>query len=167
MVELLVAVAMLGILATIAQVYVRKYITASKYSEAKGMIGLIRSGQDQYMQDRSRYLNVSSSIDDFYPKNSKPGQQKMNFPGNSGSGLDAWQTLDVHMDAPVLFVYSCIAGGAGGKPETGDGITVTNWPSTMDRPWYVVKAQGDVDGDGVNTVFLSASFDREIFSANE
>jgi type II secretory pathway pseudopilin PulG len=171
MVELMVVVVIVGILATIAAISVKKYIASSKTTEAIHMIGAIKGAQETYKDETFTYLNVSpglSSTSDFYPSNPSPGQKKMNFAG-TGPGELGWLTLNIHEDAPVLFVYACTAGAAGTKPTaTGSDITVTNWPTAaVPKPWYVVKARADLDGDGVNTVFVSSSFAGEIFAANE
>jgi type IV pilus assembly protein PilA len=171
MVELMIVIVIIGILATVASVSVKKYIASSKTSEAIHMIGAIKAAQETYKDETFTYLNVSPGLDsasDFYPSNPSPGQKKMNFAG-SGTGQAGWEALGVREDAPVLFVYACTAGAAGTKPTgTGSDITVTNWPSASStRPWYVVKARGDLDGDGVNTVFITGSFAGEIFSAND
>jgi type IV pilus assembly protein PilA len=171
LVELMIVVAMIGILATIASVSVKKYVASSKTSEAIHMINAIKAAQETYKDETFTYLNVSpglSAASDFYPNNPSPGQKKMNFAG-SGAGQAGWETLNVHEDAPVLFVYASTAGAAGTKPSaTGSDITVTNWPSAAaTKPWYVVKARADLDGDGVNTVFITASFAGEIFAAND
>ena len=134
------------------------------------MIGAIKAAQETYKDETFTYLKVTPGIDssdDFYPANPKPGQLKMNFAG-IGAGQAGWETLGVHADAPVLFVYACTADSATVKPvETGSDITVGNWPTAaLGKPWYIVKARADLDGDGVNTVFLSSSFAGEIFSAN-
>jgi prepilin-type N-terminal cleavage/methylation domain-containing protein len=171
LVELMVVIVIIGILATVASVSVKKYIASSKTAEAIHMIGSIKAAQENYKDETFTYLNVSpgiSAASDFYPNNPKPGQQKMNFAG-TGAGQAGWDTLNVHEDAPVLFVYATTAGVAGTKPTaTGSDITVTNWPTaSATKPWYVVKARADLDGDGVNTVYLSSSFAGEIFSAND
>jgi len=170
MIELMVVVVLVGILATIASVSVKKYVASSKTTEAIHMIGAIKAAQETYKDETFTYLNVSpglSAASDFYPNNPKPGQQKMNFAG-SGAGKANWEALGVHEDAPVLFVYACTAGKAGENPTpTGSDISVTNWPTAAaTKPWYVVKARADLDGDGVNTVFITGSFAGEIFSAN-
>ena len=171
MVELMVVVVVVGILATVASVSVKKYIASSKTTEAIHMIGAIKAAQESFKDETFTYLPVSTGLEsakDFYPDNKSPGQKKMNFAG-PGAGQAGWETLGVHEDAPVLFVYACTAGSATEKPtEPGSDIKVTNWPSAaLGKPWYVVKARADLDGDGVNTVFLSSSFAGEIFSAND
>ena len=167
MIELMIVIAIVGILATIASVSVKKYVASSKTSEAIHMISAIKAAQETYKDETFTYLNVSpglSAASDFYPDNPSPGQKKMNFAG-TGAGQTEWERLGVHEDAPVLFVYACTAGAAGATPTpTGSDITVGNWPA---NPWYVVKARADLDNDGVNTVFITGSFAGEIFSAND
>lgn len=169
MAELMAVVAIVGVLATIATYSVRKYVYASKTSEAVEMIANIKSAQETYKDETLTYLNVSpdlSAAASFYPNNAKPGQQKMNFAG-AGAGQAAWQQLGVQSAGPVLFVYACTAGAAGTAPSAlGSDITVGNWPSTSAAPWYVVKARADFRGDGKYTVFASASFSGDMYSAN-
>jgi len=170
MVEMLAVVAMIGILAALATASVRKYVAYSKSTEAGGMFMNIKLQQEAYYTDTQTYLNVSSGLTaaaSFYPANPTPGQAKMNFAG-TGDGQANWQMLGVKADGPVYLVYACTAGAAGTTPTaTGSDITVASWPSAAAlKPWYVVKARGDLDADGVNSVFISASFVNETFSAN-
>ena len=167
MAELMAVVAIVGILAAIATVSVKKYIASSKTSEAVHMIASIKIAEETYKDETFGYLSVSTNATDFYPNNNKPGQQKMNFPGTAGN-VDGWQKLGVSSDAPVLFVYALTAGPAGSTPTaTGTGITVGNWPTTAaTKPWYVVKAKADLAGNGTDTVFISGSFVGELFAAN-
>jgi type II secretory pathway pseudopilin PulG len=164
----MVVVVVIGILATIASVSVKKYIAASKASEASHMISQIKAAEETYKDETFTYLNVTTGLSaksDFYPNNPSPGQFMMNFAGD-GSGRDNWNTLGVHEDAPVRFVYACVAGGAQTTPTSlGDDISVINWPTAPPgKPWYIVKARADLDGDGINTVFTSASFAGELYS---
>ena len=167
LVELMVIVVIVGILAMIATYSVRKYITSSKTSEATGMIGTIKAAEEAYKEETFAYLNVSASVDDYYPTNANPGRAKVQWGG--GVGGPAWQTLGVNAPNPVLFVYSCVAGAAGTAPPAPAGsasdITIGNWPSAAQgATWYVVKAMADFDGDGRHTVFVGASFAGDMFS---
>ena len=168
MVELMIVVVIIGILATIASVTVKKYIASSKAGEASHMITQIKAAEETYKDETFIYLNVTTGLSaksDFYPNNPSPGEYKMNFAGE-GSGAANWVTLGVREDAPVRFVYACVADVSTVKPASlGDDITVANWPTAaLGKPWYIVKARADLDGDGVNTVFASASFAGELYS---
>jgi len=169
-VELMIVVVVIGILATIASVSVKKYVASAKASEAGHIITQIKAAQETYQDETFTYLNITTGLSaksDFYPNNPSPGQYKMNFAGE-GSGKDKWPLLGLHIDAPVLFVYACVAAGGDVKPTAlGDDIKVDNWPTApLGKPWYVVKARADLDGDGVNTVFASGSFAGEMFSTD-
>lgn len=166
LVELMVIVLIVGILAMLGTYSVRKYIVSSKTSEATGMIATIKAAQEQYKEETFQYLNVTGTLDTYYPTNPKPGRVKVQW---GGGAVANWQVLGVSAPNPVLFVYSSVAGAAGSTPPAPGGaasdITIGNWPATpINAPWYVVKAVADFDGDGRNTVFVGASFAGDMFS---
>ena len=59
LIELMVVVAVVAILGTLAVCSVRKYILASKTSEATEMIGAIKTAQEQYRAETFAYKDVS------------------------------------------------------------------------------------------------------------
>jgi len=167
----MVIVIIVSILALLGTYSVRKYVTASKTSEATEMISTIKAAQESYKDETFNYLSVTGSINTYYPTNPSPGRTKVQW-GGAGSNptiLPNWQALGVHAALPVLFQYSCEAGVSGAAVPAPGGtagdITVGNWPATGNGPWYVVKAVADFEGDGRNTVFVGTSFFGELFSA--
>jgi len=169
MAELMAVVAIVGILALIATVGYRKYVAHAKTAEVMTMFSAIKIAEEAYKDETFQYLGPSpdlTSASSFYPDNSAPGKQKMNFAG-AGTGATAWQQLGVQAAGPVLFVYACTAGANSAPTALGSDITVSNWPSTVAAPWYVVKARADIQGNGVSTVFATASFTGDLFSAND
>lgn len=168
LVELMVVVTIVGILATIGLVSYRKYVMHSKTAEVPTMFMNIKIAEEAYKDERFRYLGPSgTTLSSYYPANSKPGQQKMNFAG-TGTGQAEWQTLAVQSSAPVLFVYACAAGiSSDGVPSLGPDINVGNWPATVAAPWYVIKAKADLRGNGVYTYFGTSSFSGDLYSAND
>src|SRR5882724_5711591 len=168
LVELMVIVVIVSILALLGTYSVRKYVTASKTSEATEMITAIKAAQESYKDETFAYLNVTTNIDTYYPNNPNAGRVKVQW-GGADASLANWQALGVHAAAPVLFQYSCVAGPSGAVPLPGGGgtadITVGNWPATVNSPWYVVKAEADFEGNGLHTVFVGSSFYGEIFAA--
>ncbi len=166
--ELLAVVVIVGILATLATIGVRKYIFAAKSSEATNMIGSIKAAEEAFRNETYTYLNVSSNINTYYP-NDPPGEVKRNWGDPSGNNYAKWMELGVQATGPVQYGYAVVAGAAGGTPPD-PGFTEADhkvtWPTTTE-PWYVVKAVGDVDGDGIQSIFVSSSFTNEIVSENE
>jgi type II secretory pathway pseudopilin PulG len=166
---MMAVVAMVGILAVLATYSVRKYIGSSKTSEAFEMIGSIKAAEETYKDETFNYLNVTTDINTFYPTNATPGRTKVQWGGTDNISKN-FAMLGVNAASPVLFVYSCTAGASTDAiPAPGGSaadITVTNWPTTSGSPWYVVKAKADLNGNGISTVFVGASFGGDIYAAN-
>ena len=171
LVEMLVIVIIVGILALLGTYSVRKYVTSSKTSEAGEMISVIKAAEENYKDETFTYLNVTGSLDTYYPANAQAGRVKVQWGGASSDPaiLKNWQTLGVNAALPVLFQYSCVAGAANAAIPLPGGsasdIKVGNWPGSVPAPWYVIKAEADFEGDGRHTVFVGTSFYGETFAA--
>lgn len=169
LVELMVVVAIIGILATLAVYGTSRYIASSKTGEAVQMLGAIKAAQEAYKDETFTYLNVSGSLSTYYPTNPHAGQVKVQWGGGPDELSQKWGALGVNPSGPVLFAYACVAGGADAIPTApGSDITVSNWPTAAaGTPWYVAKAHADLDEGGNETVYVAPSFTTQIFSANE
>ncbi|MEO7032918.1 MAG: prepilin-type N-terminal cleavage/methylation domain-containing protein [Polyangiaceae bacterium] len=162
LVELMVIVVIVGVLAMLGTYSVRKYITSSKTSEATGMISTIRAAEEAYKDETFTYLNVSGTLDNYYPANPTPGRAKAQWGAGDATLNKNFQILGVSAPQPVLFVYSVVAGISGTTPPAPGGaasdIVIGNWPGVQAAPWFVVKAMADLEGDGQHTVFEGVSF---------
>lgn len=166
-------VAIVGILSTLAVYGVRKYILSSKASEAIQMIGSIKAAQEAYKAETFAYLDVSgahtlSGTSGFYPTES-PSNQAVGWGALTTDQGKAFRTLGVQATAPVRFTYGCAAGdGSNAIPSHGTSQTIANWPTESGGvPWYVVRAVGDLDGDGDQSVYASGSFTGQIIIDKE
>jgi len=166
MAELMAVVAIVGILALISTASYRKYVAHSKIAEVPPMFLSIKAAEEAYKDETFQYLGPSTDLTAYYPANSLPGKQKMNFAG-TGNGSALWERLGVQAAGPVLFVYACTAGANSAPTALGSDITVTGWPATIAAPWYVVKARADIYGNGADTVFATASFTGDLYKAND
>jgi type IV pilus assembly protein PilA len=165
LVELLVVVAMVAILATLATIGVRKYIMASKTSEAINMIGSIKAAQEAYRDETHSYLNVSTDLKTYYPM-TNPGKTKYHWVQDSHTDYTNWRALGINPSSVVQYGYSCVAGGPSTAiPQPGTTKTF-NWPAPG-GPWYVVTAVGDLDENGTSSIFVSSSFTTEVYSEND
>jgi hypothetical protein len=62
-----------------------------------------------------------------------------------------------------MYIYGCAA-GPGSKAPADPGITIANYPTgATGQPWYLIKAVGDLDGDGTVGTFVGTSITAEIF----
>jgi type IV pilus assembly protein PilA len=163
--ELMIVLAIIGVLATLAVYGVQKYVLVAKTAEPIEIINSIRAAQEQYRDETFAYKNVSTGgINAYHPGAPNAGKRAW----ETGTAADNnWNEIGVRASAPVQFGYACVAGGAG-NAVPALGITANlNFPSPPTSPWYVVKAAGDRDVDSVLAIFIGSSFTDEIHSERE
>jgi len=170
LVELLIVVAMIGVMAALALVGYRKYLHTAQGAEAKAVIQAIRGGQEAYKSEMLQYLKVSSSITDYYP-NATPNDSRYAWARPGDVRYDSgWKLLNVNPDGPVRFGYACVAG----ITPTDALVSLSAFATPPALPtvpagtaWYEIQAINDHDGNGKFAVFASTSFGSEIMSENE
>lgn len=164
--ELMIVIAMIGVLAAIAMVGYRKYMKSAAASEVKAVIQGIRLGEEAYRAETLQYLGCSgNSLTSWYP--GTPNEHKRAWDNaQNNAEHDCWMALNVHTDGPVLFGYALVAGVAA---QPGDGVPpityCENWVQThasVTGPWFVVQAAGDQNGDGKMSMFASSSLTGQI-----
>lgn len=162
LVELMVVVSIVAVLAVIALVGFRKYMNAAHSSEAVSVIGSIKNAQESYRAETLAYLNVSTTLDTFYPRQD-PDDRKMAW-GGTHADLAKWRQLNVDPGGPTLYSFATIAGLPNQAVTTG-GIKVVNKPTFAlpVEPWYLIQAIGDVDGDNDNFYALASSFTTTVY----
>jgi type IV pilus assembly protein PilA len=173
LVELMIVVAIIGVLAALAVYGVRRYILAAKSSEAIEIINNVRAAQEQYRDERFRYLNVSSvdiSSGSFFPFASKTAMKNSVHNWATGTtGIPAaWAELGIFPNAPVTFGYACQAGQGAGVPTKAILGTARDLKYPTSAPnWYVVRAAADRDGDGNLALFVGSNFTDQIYAEGE
>jgi type IV pilus assembly protein PilA len=164
-VELMVVVAMVGILATLGLVGYRKFINQAKSAEAKSLVSSIRSAEESYRAETMSYFNAS--LNGYYPRTSFDSK-KMSWTNPAHADVDRWKTLGVVADGPVRFGYKVNAGNAG---QAVTSVVTIDTPGvtfpTPTEPWYVVQARGNVDEEGTDTFVLTSSFTNEVAIIND
>ena len=165
LVELLVVVAMVGILSALAMVGYGKWLDYARISETKDLVQHVMLSQKLYHDETSGYLNCSSSLTDYYP--AAPDDHKRAFHNPAHSSYACWTLLNTEVDAPVYVAMAVVAGVGGDVPPQPSTNQAFTWAVTT-RPWYVVQATADVDADGVQAVFVGSSFSpNTIFVEND
>ena len=119
LIELMIVVAIIGILAAIAIPNFLRFQLKSKTSEAKVNLAAIRTAEESYLAEFGSYVNASAT------PGSTPGATKATF---TGGGLAAFDTLGWGPEGQVFFQY-------------GIAVDTTNVLA------YTADAQGDIDGD--------------------
>ena len=173
--ELMIVVAMIGVMAALAVVGYRKYLNAAQASEAKAMIQGIRAGEESYKSEMLIYLSCSQSLNDYYPHDPTVIQNdsKMNWvqPGD-GRYTDpakGWQLLNVSSDGPVRFGYAVVSGVGPTAPPALTGFSAPPvWPViNAGIPWYVVQAVNQRSATSKPVLFVSSSLSGEIYGEND
>lgn len=142
MIELMIVVAIIGILAAVAIPQFSRYIKRTKTTEAKLLLRKIYDGQIAYFDidhiDRngvrisSQFVSVGPT-----PANVPLGQRTAGDWSTQG-----WVDLKVSTDTSVFYRYEAISTGTGTDSA------------------FTARAEGDLDGDGTTSLFeRSASVD--------
>ncbi len=165
LVEVMIVVAIIGVLAAIGVVGFRKYMRAAAAAEVKAVIQSIRVSEEAIKAETFQYRGCSTSLTNWYP--ATPDDKKRHWDnGQNGDPVhDCWKELNVVTDGPVRFGYAVMAGIAP-QPDPVPNIGyVANWAAahaTVNGPWFVVQAAGDQNADGVLSLFASSSISGEI-----
>jgi type IV pilus assembly protein PilA len=135
LIELMIVVAIISVLATIAIPNFMKFSMKAKTSEASGNLNAIRMAQDSYRSENDVYLDCTAG----------PAA------GGTDCTPDAWDSpagfvaIGYEPDGSVRYQYDVdvTAGGAGVPPH------------------FMASALGDLDEDGLSCVFAIATADTE------
>jgi prepilin-type N-terminal cleavage/methylation domain-containing protein len=151
-IELLIGVAIVGILAALAVPTFKGYVYKGRMSEAVTVLNEIKTRQETYRGHFGNYAAVSGGGDwtsAVYTPASVPGAQAVTWPG----GAD-WEELGLSPPGPVRFRYATVAGAPGSTVPTNSNLSNRDF-------WYAAQAEGDLDGDG-NTFILEVYSDSRI-----
>lgn len=170
LIELMITVAIIAVLALLAGVGYARWIRTSKTGEATAMLSAIKGAEESYKAETYRYLDVSgspggTSIPAFYPTSSPNDQRETwNPTACSATPICArFVQLNISADntsAGVYYRYGVTAGPATGANFVFDGRA---YPVAND-PWFVVKAIGDLNADGVQSQYWTSSMDSNVWS---
>ncbi len=165
LVELMIVVAIIGVLAALAIYGVRRYLISAKTSEAKNSIGAIsRYAQAAYERETidSQLLGDSSqsnaashslckSSGNSVPLVAPAGKkyQPSTLKGvdfDTGDVLTGWKCLKFAIEGPIYFKYDYKQGGG----YVSAGLTGAPDPGAAG---FEASAQGDLDGNGALSTF--------------
>jgi type IV pilus assembly protein PilA len=181
LIEMMVVVAIIGVLATLAVVGYRKLTQSSHVSEATNMVQNIRVAQEGYHSETQMYANITNG----FPSGSGATGSGILYPATpqyqilTGWGatctwcLTDWSVLPLHVDGPVLFGYATLSAGiAGTNAKLPASLAVNGTAMAVAPPtvsdWYAVAAEADLDGipSTVTNVF-AFSWTNQMFVSNE
>jgi type IV pilus assembly protein PilA len=161
--ELLLGLAIVSVLATLATVGYRRYFDSARISEPLATLQAIRTSQESIRRETGRYLNVSET-NSYYPIISGFGQKKASWDATGHPDYARWKLLDVAADGPMRYGYKANAGRAGQMVAINiDYKAMPALPTPPSDEWFILQAQGDTDENGRPTVLVTTSFAPEVF----
>jgi prepilin-type N-terminal cleavage/methylation domain-containing protein len=170
LVELMVVLAMMGVLAVMAVGYMREHINATQGMEALAMVQSFRAAEESYRASESVYMDVSQN--GWFPRDpaGQEGPKKRSFydaPGSGHSDNPNWRIFNPTVPGPVRCGYLVNAGVAGQAMTAPATTEISNgWP-TPGEPWFVLQAKCDLDGDGEPSYYLASSINTEVYIHND
>lgn len=165
LVELMIVVAIVGVLSALGIFGFRKYTRAAAAAEVKAVIQGIRVAEEAIRAETFQYRGCGTGLTDWYPV--APDDRKHHWDnGQTGNAKhDCWMELNVTTDGPVRFGYAVMAGIAP-QPNAIPNITYCkNWAaahSTVNGPWFVVQAAGDQNKNGIMSMWAASSISGDI-----
>ena len=132
LIELMIVVAVIGILAAIAIPAFQRFQLRTRASESKINLAAIDTAQQSYLAEFGRYLPIAST----------PNPTGSFGPGGSGGNQKvAWPPCPVLSPLP----NHCVIGWRPDGPTYYNYVISTNGTGNS----YVATAESDIDGDGV------------------
>ncbi len=158
LIELMIVVAIMGVLAAIAIPTFSSYLYRSRTSEATTILAEVRQRQESYRAEFNQYANVSS------PNPSTiPGRRPIQWETQA-----TWRQLGVAPDAPLRFQYNTVAGLPGGAVPSPIGACGSPAAGVRNAEfWYAAQAISDLDGDGEPICFEVTSHRGSIWIGPE
>jgi prepilin-type N-terminal cleavage/methylation domain-containing protein len=150
LIELMMAVAIVGVLAALGMPALIDYIWQARTVEATGFMSEVRVRQESYRFDTGLYFNISAAWDDFFPS-ATPTKGWQDWRGSvQGTGWGNFKAMPE--GGGGRFVYSCVAGTPTTVPNIGyapnvdppSGGDPARGYANIDDVWFITIAVGDL-----------------------
>jgi type IV pilus assembly protein PilA len=166
LVELMIVIAIIGVLAALAIYGVRRYLASAKTSEAKNTIGAIARGAKQsYERETAKSDLITAAaggnstgsnhalclnatpVPATVPAGVKyqPGTGGVDF--DTGDSISGWKCLKFSMTQAIYYRYTYTKGSS--PLSSAKGLT----PTVAAAESFEAGAEGDLDGDATTSAF--------------
>lgn len=166
LIEVMVVVAMIGVMAALALVGYYRYVNWANIASTKDIIGGLANGQMSYYADTEGYLDCSSdwSTNELYPMAPNDRKHPFHNPGHGGGDYACFRLLNPTVKEPTYASFWVRAGSRADGEATPvappPGMTLTNIVDTNnardpERPWFVIVGVTDRNADGTYNYFMT------------
>jgi len=171
--ELMIVVAIIGVLAAVAIPAFTLYISKSKATEAYSVLQGIRMKMQDFLEEFGYYPNTIDWTPDTCPPSRDSPSNTRSWKGSGN--FESWQRLGFIPDGPTYYSYMVET------PYVNGVHSEDTEPSEFDHdaedvgailpgtavPWFVASACGDVNADGKVAHFYISSHNKTIFHVEE
>ncbi len=176
LVELMIVVAIIGVLSVVAGTAYRRYMDAGRTAEAMAMLGEFRAKEEAYRAENGVYLptgtneNASSFFPTLLGSGIEPRAKSVATPPATWSSATV-STLGISPIRQQLYCgYVVLAGAAGVLPTGATDASLLLGGVAAPVPWWVAVATCDNDSDGNanhNAYFTTGSPSSSVVVKNE
>ena len=155
-IELLIGVAIVGILAALAIPTFKGYVYRGRVNEAVTVLNEIKTRQETYRSRHGNYAAVSGGgawSGATYNPTTVPGINPVQWQSSS-----RWEELGLSSPGAVRFRYATVAGAPGSTPPATANLSNRDF-------WFAAQAEGDLDGDGDTFILEVYSDSRIMFNS--
>ncbi|MEY4549225.1 MAG: hypothetical protein RL685_5420 [Pseudomonadota bacterium] len=154
LIELMIVVAIIGVLSGLAVFGVRKYLLEAKRAEAVSMLTQIRGAEEAYRAESFVYLGLED-FDTWHPTDD-PGGKKYGWGFADNEMSKVFNQLTVVSNGPVEYSYAVVAGPVGGAIPLIPMALSAPFPAPTDA-FYIAMAKADLNNDGKYTYAICNS----------
>jgi prepilin-type N-terminal cleavage/methylation domain-containing protein len=174
LIELMIVVAITGVLAAIAIPAFRGWINRSRTSEAAAFLGVIKLRQAAYRGEFGQYAGFGNSVGalTFVPGGiaMMNGGAELAFPRPPGQPEAApFFAIGASPDGLVRFGYAIVAGSPLQASGAAGGENLTNPPYSLPPAeldfYFIAHATTDLDDNGTAMIVECTSFSRDLWSS--
>lgn len=154
LIELMIVVAIIGILAAVAVYMFRRSTQRAKSSEVPAMFTEFKLRQEQYHVENSTYLSTGADETDYWPPTpAGPDTPQLLQPARA-----EWITLKMAPNATSAYcAYVAISGAGGDATNIGAVATGFGLAGAPASNWYYLIAECDFDGQATNSFYFARS----------
>lgn len=182
LIEMMVVVAITGVLAAIAIPAFRGWINRSRSSEAVAFLGVIKLRQASYRGEFGQYAGFIGAGGDVTNMTFVPDESVMRGGGarpfpvptaaiDANDPASPFFAIGAAPDGQVRFGYGIVAGTPLQASGGGGGTNLTtapyNLPATQLDFYYIAQATTDLDDNGVAVIIEGTSFTRDLWNSSD
>jgi prepilin-type N-terminal cleavage/methylation domain-containing protein len=163
LIEILVAVALIGILATVAVLAFGKQARKTRGSEVNAMFAALRVSQEQYHLENGTYYSTGTNEGDIWPTTpTKTSQTFLPMPAT-------WVTTRVDLPNDRGYCGYVVRAGRGGDgTNIGAKAVEFGFTTAPVTDWYYLLAKCDLNGSATrDSYYFTWSGDTRVQKQNE